>query len=136
MKQFEYLDHTADAKFRAFGRTNEEKLSNAVLAMNGIIVDIKKVQIRISKEVSVKSKTLRGLIYDFLDEALFLFDTEGLVVAKVEDLKITKDTDHYCATAILKGDSVKNYEVEGHVKAITYNDYELTDEYLQMVVDL
>ena len=36
-EKFKYLEHTADAKFQAFGRTLEEAFANAVLATASLI---------------------------------------------------------------------------------------------------
>ena len=39
MKPFEYLEHTADIKFRAYGYTPEEMLTNAAAALFKSMVD-------------------------------------------------------------------------------------------------
>ena len=43
MKKYEYLEHTADTKFRAYGETMEETFTNAALAMMNVMVDAIKV---------------------------------------------------------------------------------------------
>ena len=37
--RFEYLDHTADVKFRAYGDSLEKAFGNAALAMFNVMVD-------------------------------------------------------------------------------------------------
>ena len=36
IKRFEVMEHTADAKFKAFGKNDEEKFTNAAVAMFNI----------------------------------------------------------------------------------------------------
>ena len=44
MVKFKFLEHTADAKFQAYGKNMEEAFSNAALAMFSIITDTKKIK--------------------------------------------------------------------------------------------
>ena len=50
MVKFRFLEHTADAKFQAYGKNIEEAFSNAALAMFSVITDIKKIN---KKEVKI-----------------------------------------------------------------------------------
>ena len=40
MKRFEYMEHTADAKFKAFGKTMNEKFENCAYGLFNIIVHV------------------------------------------------------------------------------------------------
>ena len=131
-KTFEYLPHTADAKFRAYGKSMEEKFSNAAYATFNIMLDPKKVKPAIKKEVTLETNKLTSLLYDWIDELLFLLDSDGWFLSKVESIKI-KDNK---LKAVLFGDDYTKYKTEGHVKGVTYSEMEITDEYLQVVVDM
>lgn len=130
--KYEYLTHTADAKFKAYGKTDVEKFENAALAMFGIIVDPSKVSCVKEYNIELEAKSLRGLLYDFLDELLYYHDTEDFVLSKIKEINIINNK----LSVTVTGDSYKNYETIGHIKAITYNDFEYTDEYVIMVMDL
>lgn len=132
MKRYEYLSHTADAKFKAYGKTDEEKFENCALAMFGIITNPENVKETETHELELEAKTLRGLLYDFLDELLYLHETKDFVLSKVKEIKVENNK----VIATVTGDSYKNYELSGHVKAITYSDFEYTDDYVMMVMDL
>ena len=67
---FEYLDHTADCKFKAFGKTKEEQFSNAALAMFNVMVDPLSVSPQIIKEINVTGDDDCQLLYNFLEELL------------------------------------------------------------------
>lgn len=127
--KYKYIPHTADIEFQAFGESLEECFSNAAYAMTEIITkdQIKPVY---KKNIKIKSKKKEILLVEFLEEFLFLLDTEGFVVSKIEEIKITgvvnkrslKDYYDFELTAKVYFDNIKNYESVGSVKAVTYND--------------
>lgn len=127
MKKFEYLEHTADAKFRAYGKTIEEAFSNAVLALYNIMTDTELVKSKITKKIHVSSKNKRSLLYDFLEKIIVLTDTEGFIPCKVASLEITQG-DELKLNAILEGDSADGYDIKCQIKAMTYNDMEINEE--------
>ena len=131
--KYKFLEHTADAKFQAFGKTLEEKFANAALAMFSIMVDTKKVKHLIEKKINIKGEDKKSLLYNFLEELLFLLDTKSFLLNKVKKIKIENNS----LKAIVVGDFVKEeYKLLGEVKAVTYNDMEITNTFVQVVVDL
>jgi SHS2 domain-containing protein len=78
--KWEFFDHTADAKFKAWGKDLAELYQNAAKATFAIITDIERVQP--VKEFPIEIKAAGGkepALFDFLDELLFLLDTEGFL---------------------------------------------------------
>jgi SHS2 domain-containing protein len=139
MKQmrYEFLEHTADAKFRAYGKTLEEAFSNAAEAMFSVMIDCSKVKPAEKREISVTGSDAKSLLYNFLEEILFLLDSEGFFLHSVKNLKIKGNM----LTAVLLGDSSnEHYETHGDVKAVTYNDMLINKEkgkcFVQVVVDV
>ncbi len=136
-KKFEFLEHTADIKFRAFGKTLEEVFENSALAMLNIIY---KGKVKEEKKLKIKAngKDIESLLYNFLEEFLFLFDSENFLLSDVKNIKI--DEKNFTAEAEVVGDDVINYKTSVHVKAITYNDMFIKkdkDKYTaQVVVDV
>ena len=116
MLKFKFFSHTADIKFRAYGKNIEESFENSVYAL---IKSISNSKIEESKKIKIKvsGKDMESLLYNFLEEFLFLLDSENFFVAKVK-VKI-KD---FTLEAEAFGDSVKNYETHIDVKAVTYNN--------------
>jgi len=160
-RKFEILDHTADAKFRAYGRTLEEAVANAALATVFLMWDYEKVELKVREEVEIKAWSFETLMVKFLSEILYLFEVKGFLLGKVEEIKIElpapaqkagkeddsgadrqfSDSQDYTLRAILAGDRYsEKYEIISEVKAATYNDFALKqgpDGYmLQMVVDM
>lgn len=117
-RKFKFLQHTADIKFRAYGKTLEEVFSNSALALSNSIYS-GKVAERKKHIIKVKGKDLENLLYEFLEQFLFLFDSENFLMSKIKKLKFDKR--NLKIKAEITGDDVKNYETSMHVKAVTYN---------------
>jgi SHS2 domain-containing protein len=77
-----------------------------------------KIKEKKNLKIKVKGKNSESLLYNFLEEFLFLLDTENFFLSKIKNIKI-KDNE---LTAEASGDNVKNYEVHLDVKAVTYNE--------------
>jgi archease family protein len=56
MKPFEYLEHTADIKFRSYGRTLEEVFSNAAKALFNSMIDLNDIDIELEEEIVVEGE--------------------------------------------------------------------------------
>lgn len=118
--KYEYLPHTADIKFRAFGKNIDDVFKNCALAMFNILGDTSKVKTEKIKKIKVKTNSIESLLYDFLEKLLILIDTEGFFLHNVKELKIDKKKLEL--TAIIDGDDIKKYQLSGDIKAITYHD--------------
>jgi len=131
--RYKFLEHKADAKFQAFGKSDAEKFSNAALAMVSLMYDNKKIKRKVIKKIKVEGMDLKALLYNFLEEILFLLDSKFFLLKEVKSIKISKGK----LIAELVGDiNDGSYKMEGEVKAVTYNDMEVNDKYVQVVVDL
>jgi len=119
VQKFKFLEHTADIKFQAFGKTIEEVFENSALAMFNSMSD-EKVKEKKSFKINVKGKDFESLLYNFLEELLFLFDSEYFFMSKVKSIKIDKK--NFKLNAEVIGDDAKNYEIHIDIKAITYNE--------------
>jgi len=135
MDKFKYLEHTADIKFQAFGKTLEEAFKNAALATfkamyDGKVKEKKKIKFKVS------GKDPEALLYNFLEEILFYFDSEGFMPGKIKNLKIIKKKG-YALSAEVSGDNIKDYETHTHIKAVTYSEMfikKVKDKWIVQVV--
>lgn len=139
--KFKFFEHTADARFQAYGKNVEEAFSNAALAMFSIMVDTQSIDKKISKKISVKASDLDALLYKFLENLLLFLDTEFFFLADVKKLKISKKGSEYSLDAEVVGDKFhEKYELLGSVKAVTYNQMfvkKVKNKFVaQVVVDL
>jgi len=123
---YEFLEHTADVKFRAKGLTLEEAFVSAAGAMNETIRgDIKIIEQR-AVTFDVKGKDFEELLYNFLEEFLFLLDAEDFLVSSIKEIEINKET--FELKAIVLGDSAENYKFTNDVKAVTYSEMKVSEE--------
>lgn len=128
MEKYKFSMHTADAKFKAFGKTLDESFKNAALAMFSLMVDSKEIEAKITKEIYIKADDQKSLLYKWLEELLFLLDTEGFLLKDVRRLTI-KSRDKFELNARIAGDKVSDkYELKGEVKAVTYHDMDIKEE--------
>ncbi len=119
MKKFEFLEHTADVKFRVKGKNLNEVFENSVLAVSDFLARGRKIKPIKEKRVSLKGSDLEELFYNFLDELVYLLDAEEFVVAKAK-LEAGERTKTLKGT--LFGDDAKNCKDLDHFKAATYSE--------------
>ena len=121
--KYKFLSHTADIKFRGFGNSIEEVFENSALAITNIISK-DKIQDKKRKKLIIQGHDKENLLYEFLEEFLFLFETEFFLLNKIKSMRIEKDedSDEYRLECELIGETNKNYEITNHIKAITYNE--------------
>jgi SHS2 domain-containing protein len=120
--KYKYLEHTADAKFRAFGKDVDEVFVNSALAMFNILGETDKVKVTKTKKIKIKARNYERLLYEFLEELLFLLYTEDFFLSKVKEVKISED---FSLKATVVGDNYKNYDLKGDIKAVTYSDMKI-----------
>ncbi len=123
---YEFLEHTADAKFIVRAASIEEAFSEAAIATFDIITDVEKVKGATQQKIHVESERKRTLLYDFLNELVYLVDTEGWLLHKVESLSIVEKDGMFVLDALLLGDSGE-YEILTQVKSVTYSDMEIVE---------
>ncbi len=138
--RYVFLDHTADAEFQAFGDTLEEALVNAALATASLMWDWQAVSGNARRRVEGDGGDLPQLLVRYLEEVIYLFGSEGFLLAGVEDLRAVEEGGRWKLHANFLGDrSPEKHRLRGEVKAITYNDMKIerNDGFmLQVVVDV
>ena len=126
-KKYEYLEHTADVKFLAYGNTLEEVFENAALAMFNVIIDTEKVSGETAIDVFLKSPDLESLLVDWLSELLYLFEVDEIVFWKFRVEEIRKEEGEYSIKSLASGEKYYpgSHPFETEIKAVTYNQLEL-----------
>lgn len=117
MKAFEFLEHTADIKFRINAKDINGIFENTVLAVSDIISRGKKIKPTLKKEIEVSGDDYESLLYNFIDELIYLVDAEGFVPSNAE---INVWEGKKIARGTLYGDKTENYKELDHIKSATY----------------
>ena len=119
---FKYLEEgpTADLLVEAYGSTLGEAFANAALAMFNAMTPLEKVEPRVSREIEVEDGDLEGLLYDFLDELLYINDTENLIFSQID---VDVDAERLRLKAHCRGEPFDpgRHEAGAVVKAVTFH---------------
>ncbi len=137
MKQYEYFDVTADIGFKSYGNDLNEAFENAGLAIFNIISDTSDIDGEIEKSFEVTSEDEVSLLYDYLEELLFLHETEFMLFS---EFHVDID-DNLHLKATIKGEGIDwdKHDRKTEIKAITFHkmDVKKTNHVmLQAIVDL
>lgn len=124
MKQFEILDHPADIGIKVKGKTLEKMFINAALGTTYLIVETKGTEyIQIKKVVNIACTNLTELFIKWLDEVIYLFDSEGFII-RIVKVETSRDTSLH---AVIKGEKfdINKHKVKLYLKAVTYHQFEV-----------
>ena len=125
---FKFLEGytTADVAFEAKGKNLNEVFESAAMAMFDIMVDPKKVNKKIKKSFNIEKDKLEDLMYSFLDEIIFLKDSETLVFNSCK-VNINKN---FKLKATLYGDKIdyKKQDLRVDPKAVTMHKFKVKKE--------
>jgi len=119
MKKYEILEHKADLKIRAFGKTKEELFLNMLEGMAESQKPEIKSKKRIKREIKIKSTDLLTLLVDFLGEALYLSQVNNEAYFEVEFKKFSETK----LEGKLIGQQVERFGED--IKAVTYHGLEV-----------
>lgn len=143
--KYKFFDKTADAKFQAYGYSLDEVFKNAQEAMISVMYSLDEITDNEfdpeEREIIVEGANLEALLYNFLEETIFLMNAE-LFVGLIDKIQIILTEEKYKLKAILHGTQSINLESHGEIKAVTYNEMfvkhdEASGKYtVQVVVDM
>jgi SHS2 domain-containing protein len=141
MRPFEYLEHTADVKFRAFGMTQEEMLSNAAAALFEAMVDPATIMIKETWRVKLQAQDLEELAYLWLSEIVFLFETESAVFATFSVSLEHSEDNGWKLFGEIGGErmDLSRHAFKSEVKAVTMHQFQIkkNDHWcLQAILDV
>ncbi len=118
MKKYEILEHKADLKIRAFGKTKEELFLNMMLGMQESLQAEKRKE-EAKREIKIESNDLNSLLVDFLSELNYLNETEKEVY---NDIKFKEFSAVKIKGEVL-GQKVESFEED--IKAVTYHSLDI-----------
>ncbi|MFZ5955164.1 MAG: archease [Nanoarchaeota archaeon] len=128
-----FIPHTADIKFHVQARTIEGAFLESAMVLKKIIIENKKTKNKKNKKIQIKGKDLESLLYNFLEEFLYLIDAKNFLFNEIKEIKI--DEKNFKLTAVILGDDISNYKINNKVKAITYNDMIIKHEKDKWIIE-
>ncbi len=120
---YEVFEHTADLGLRVRAATLNALLAEAAQALFSIIVEnLAEVRPVLEKSFAIEGRDREYLLFDWLNELLFTFDTEHLVLAR---FNVLVDAEGLRATAQGEPLDPQRHRLDHEVKAITYHGLKL-----------
>lgn len=129
---YRYLEEigTADIAFEATGRDLPELFRDAADAtMNVMIDNIDAIQPRETRQMELSNDKLDMLLFDLLQELIFLKDAERLLL-RIRKLHINEKDEKYFLRAIAEGEPLdtERHHQRADVKAVTLHDFSVVRE--------
>jgi len=120
-KKFEFLDlSTADIAVAVYGKTLSEVFENAALAMFEVMINTKQVKPAKEKKVKVRAHDLKSLMFNWLNEVLYVSTTSGMLFSK---FRVGIDERTMVLKATCWGEKLdqKRHDMRTEVKSCTYH---------------
>ena len=126
MKQFEFLEHTADIIIKATGDTLEEAFASAGEGLFACITTLDQIEATTEIEFVVESIDREGLLVAFLSKLIYIHEVDLMVFCK---FRITfKEENKLIAFCCGEKFDDDKHEPGMHVKAVSYHMLEIIDK--------
>ena len=124
---YKYLEEigTADIAFEATARDLPELFRDAADAtMNVMIDNIDAIQPVETRQIELSNDKLDMLLFDFLQELIFLKDAERLLL-RMREVQIAERDENYLVKATAEGEPLDadRHHQRADVKAVTLHDF-------------
>jgi SHS2 domain-containing protein len=115
----EIIDVTADKGIRAWGRTPAEAFEQSARALWSLMIEPAGVKAERAIRASVEASDAEALLVAWLNDLLYLYETQWLIGADCRMLSWTETR----LDAEVRGETVdrQRHTIVGHVKAVTYH---------------
>jgi len=119
MKDFELFEHTADTGVTAYGKDLKQLFSNAARGLFSLITELESIDDSVMINVKVTAADREGLLFEWLNELIYLFDRYNLVLNRFDFIRLS-DTE---LEATVYGEKVNptKHDIKRGVKAATYH---------------
>jgi SHS2 domain-containing protein len=124
---YRYLEDvgTADIAFEATGRDLPELFSDAADATTNVMIDnIETIRPRETRQIELSNEKLDMLLFDLLQELIFLKDAERLLL-RMRKVQIAERDENYFVKATAEGEllDAERHHQRADVKAVTLHDF-------------
>ncbi len=119
-KPYEVFEHTADIGLNVYGSTLPELFIHAAQGMGSLMVAPEQVQVRVSREIVVEGHDTISLLIAWLNELIFLFDTEYLLLHQFQ-IDVLTET-QMKARASGEPYDAQRHDLSSAIKAVTWHE--------------
>lgn len=127
---YEFLQHTADVKFRASGKTLEELFESSALALvDAMLLDVSTVEEREEVELEAEGGDLEELLFSWLDEVVFQISARTRVFDRFDVERLERSSEPLTVSGRGFGEEadLERHEFETEVKAVSYHGMEVRE---------
>lgn len=119
---FEFFDHTGDIGVRVSGATIEDLFADAAMALTATLIDAATVQPRERAWIVLEAPSLDLLLVDWLNEIVFRFDVDEMLVARTSP-RVIQEGDTWKLEAAVEGETIEaaRHHVKLLIKGVTYH---------------
>ncbi len=126
MEKFRFIEHTGDLGAEIFGESLAELFQHAGEAFTDIVSDAETVLKKETRHIALQAEQIEDLLIRWLNEFIFLFDTEGLLFAGFDVISI--DDRHIEATVQGEIYDENRHPIKTTVKGATYHQLAVVRE--------
>ena len=124
---YRYLEEigTADIAFEATGRDLPELFRDAADATTNVMIDnIEAIQPRETRQIELSNDKLDMLLFDLLQELIFLKDAERLLL-RIREVQVDDRDKMYLVKAMAEGETLdaERHHQRADVKAVTLHNF-------------
>lgn len=119
-KSYEVFEHTADIGIQAYGRTLDELFIAAAQGVESVMVEPEQISNVTSCAIDVEGHDRLSLLISWLNELIFLFDTEYLLFRTFEIVSMTET--HLSGRASGEIYDRQRHDLSSAVKAVTWHE--------------
>jgi len=119
---YRFIEHTADTGLEVEARTLDELFVEALRGMTDCITQVEQVAPKTHRRLGVRAGDLGRLLVDWLNEAVYLFEVEDLLLCQAEvEIKESKEGFDLEATTAGEPFDPERHPVKIAIKAVTYH---------------
>jgi SHS2 domain-containing protein len=124
---YRYLEEigTADIAFEVTGRDLPELFRGAADATTNVMIDnVEAIEPRETRQIELSNDKLDMLLFDFLQELIFLKDAKRLLL-RITEMQIAERDENYFIKATAEGEPIvaERHHQRADVKAVTLHDF-------------
>ena len=126
MRRFQLIEHTADTGLVAYGSSLAEAFANTAYGLFSIIAELNKVREVESRLVSVSAEDIEGLLFNWLNHLIYIFEVEYLLFKRFDITEFTER--NLKATCWGETYNSSRHQLKLGVKSATYHMLKINRE--------
>ncbi|MBI5229215.1 archease [Candidatus Micrarchaeota archaeon] len=128
VKKYEFLEHKADVLYKAYGRSFEEALENAALALFNTIAKVEKLKKNKRIEIEERAKIPEELVAFVLSDLLSQAEINELFLKEFEVKEFSKKGGKIWLKGLAYGEEMTPDKGKTYVKAVTLHETKVEEK--------